>query len=358
VSAPWWSAFGPAEAPLNCGDAEHRLRWANGRLHTLDHADAEGELVLAALGGDTSPCLDVVRAWGGHSDDLTVLAVGPRSHTDAVTIPAAVLDEVNELSDPAGQGQHGSSNLVAYRRRSGRASFGVVGGMSSVTHATYRGSPGSSPRTLPKQALRQAAFRGARLRARSGGWTGSRPLRTRSFPGRGGFARFAHFGWPGAEADQARLELIRLLALGAPFQFRLCAAVAHAWSAEGEHASRAGRAGPALTAALAGRLAPAAAQWLGVDPSEIDVTIHAGAGWGEITRALVDGNARLQAKLPVAWLAKVWAPDFAVVGSHLVVDVLRASWPQASVLALGSPGQEPVRLDIRQEQGHWSVMSR
>jgi hypothetical protein len=357
VSAPWWAAFGPVEAPLSCGDAEHRLRWANGRLHALDNAYAEGELVLAALGGDTSPCLDVVRAWGGHRDDLTVLAVGPRSHADAITIPAAVLEEVNARSDSAAQGQHGSG-LVAYQRGSGRASFGAVRGMSSVTHATYRGSPGSSPRPLLRHVLRQAALRRARLRARPGGWTGYRPLRTRSFPGRGGFASFAHFGWPRAEVDQAGLELIRLLALGAPFQFRLCAAVAHAWSADGERASRAEQARPALTAALAGRLAPAAAQWLGVDPSEIDVTIHAGAGWGEITQVPVDGNARLQAKVPVAWLPKVWAPDIAVVGSHLVVDVLRASWPHASVLALRSPGQEPVRLDIRHEQGHWSVTSR
>ena len=349
MSAPWWAAFGPAEAPLSCGDAKHRLRWADGKLEALDHADAEGELVLAALGGDTSPCLDLARAWGGHSDDLTVLAVGPRSHTDAVTIPAAVLDEVNELSDSAAQGQQGSGNLVAYQRRSGHASFGTVRRKSTTAQATYRFSPGSPPRPIPRHLLSQAAIRRAKLRSRSGGWTGYRPLHG---------ARMMPFGWRGAEIDQARLELIRLLALGAPFQFRLCAAVAHAWSAEGEHASRAERAGPALTAALAGRLAPAAAQWLGVDPSEIDVTIHVGAGWGEITRALVDGNARLQAKLPVAWLAKVWAPDFAVVGSHLVVDVLRASWPQASVLALGSPGQEPVRLDIRQEQGHWSVMSR
>ena len=153
-------------------------------------------------------------------------------------------------------------------------------------------------------------------------------------------------------------ELIRLLALGAPFQFRLSAAVAHAWSADGEHASRAQRARPALTAALAGRLAPAAAQWLDIDPGEVDAAIHDGAGWGEITHAKTGGNARLMARLPVGWLAEVWAPGFAVVGSHLVVAVLHADWPQASVLALRSPGQDPVELSIRQDQGHWNVTSR
>jgi hypothetical protein len=166
------------------------------------------------------------------------------------------------------------------------------------------------------------------------------------------------FGWPGADVDQNRLELIRLLALGAPFQFRLSAAVAHAWSVDGEHASRAERVGPALTAALAGRLAPAAAQWLGIDLAEVDVTIHDGAGWGEIARTQPDGSVRLLARLPVGWLAEAWAPGFAVVGSHLVVALLQADWPQARVLALRSPGQEPVQLDIRHEQGHWSVTSR
>jgi hypothetical protein len=358
VNAPWWAAFGPAEAPLSCGGAKHRLGWADGKLDALDHADAEGELVLAALGGDTSPCLDVVRAWGGHSDDLTVLAAGPRSAIDTVTIPPAVLDEVNELSDSAGQGQQGSGNPVAYQRRSAHASFGTVRRMSTTTQATYRFSPGSSPRPMPKQVLRQAALRRARLHARSGGWTGSRPLRPRSFPGLGGFSRVAYFAGTGTGPGQDRLELIRLLALGPAFQFRLCAAVAHAWSAGGERASRAEQARPALTAALTGRLAPAAAQWLSIDPDHVEVGIRDDPGWGEITRTAAKGNARLLARLPVAWLAKVWAPGFAVVGSHLVVDVLRADWPQAHVLALRSPGQEPVRLDIRQEQGHWIVTSR
>src|SRR5262249_18119842 len=130
-----------------------------------------------------------------------------------------------------------------------------------------------------------------------------------------------------ADGDfRTRIELIRLLALGTPFQFRLSAAVAHAWSADGEHASRAERAWPALTAALAGRLAPAAAPWLGIDPNEVDATIHEGPGWGELALTRTDGSGRLTARLPVSWLASVWAPGFAVVGSHLVVAVLQADW--------------------------------
>jgi hypothetical protein len=347
VNPPWCAAFGPAEAPLRCGDAEHRLRWADGMLHAVDHPDAEGELVLAALGSETTPCLDMVMAWGKHSDDLTVLAVGPRSHTDAVTIPATVLDEINALNDRAGQAHLG---LVRFGHSGSAARRGMsTHGSSAVLYASHSGRAAPSPRPIPPHILRQAALRRARLRARSFGWTGSRPLRG---------ARMLPFGWPGADVDEARLELIRLLALGTPFQFRLCAAVAHAWSADGERANRAAEARPALTAALAGRLAPAAAHWLGIDPDEVDVDLHRGAGWGEIARTKAVGNDRLLARLPVGWLADVWAPGFAVVDSHLVVEVLQADWPQASVLALRSPGREPEQLDIRQEQAHWSVASR
>jgi hypothetical protein len=312
VTQPWWAAFGPTEALLSCGDAEHRLRWADGSLHALDHADAEGELVLAALGGDTSPCLDLAGAWGRHSDDLTVLVVGPRSSADAVTIPAAVLDEIKALGDAAGQVYHGL-------------------GWTSASYSARRATaplPRRSGRPVPPVLVRRAAMRRARM---LGGADGG---------------------------DQARFELIRLLALGLPFQFRLSAAVAHAWSAGGEHASQAQRARPALTAAMAGRLAPTAADWLGIDPDDVDATIHDGAGWGEITRVTTAGSGRLLASLPVAWLSTVWAPGFAVVGSHLVVAVLRADWPHASVLALRAPGQDPVELTIRQDKGHWSVASR
>jgi hypothetical protein len=346
VNQPWWAAFGAGDAPLRCGDAEHRLCWADGKLHAVDHADADGELVLAALGGDTSPCLDLLAAWGRHSADLTVLTVGPRSSADAVTIPAAVLDEINELSDPAAQVNHGHGNPVARRGTSARSG---VAATSVVIYAGRSGRAARSQRPIPPHITRQAALRRARTRARAFGRSGSRSF---------GWTGVAPHGMFADDADQPRIELIRLLALGAPFQFRLSAAVAHAWSADGEHAAQAEKARPALTAALAGRLAPAAAQWLHIDPDEVDATIHDDAGWGEITRVATDGGARLLAKLPVAWLSTVWAPGFAMVGSHLVVAVLRADWPHASVLALRAPGQDPVELSIRQDKGHWSVASR
>jgi hypothetical protein len=357
VNPAWWAAFGPAETSLRCGDSQHRLHWADGTLQAVDHPDAEGELVLGALGGDTSPCLDLVMAWGKHCDDLTVLAIGPRSASDRLNIPASVLDEASAVSVGGTLSYHspgsrlarlGSSGggFIVQQRRTATSSSGTVYGFHS-------GKPGRVPGL------------GRFLRQPGGGSfvTGHapRPARFPRRPGASGLlAGWAHpVRWPGMEVEESRAELIRLLAFGQPFQFRLSATVAHAWSADGEQAGRAERARPALTAALAGRLAPAAADWRDIDPDEVEVTVHDGAGWGELALTKTGETSRLRARLPVGWLASVWAPGFAVVDGHLVVSVLDAAWPTARVLAVRSPGQEPAELSIRSDNGgDWSVMSR
>jgi hypothetical protein len=121
---------------------------------------------------------------------------------------------------------------------------------------------------------------------------------------------------------------------------------AHSGPASTERA----RAGPALAAALTGRLAPAAGPWLGVDPDAIRASLHDGPGWGSVER---DGPG-LRAALPLGWLAHVWAPGFPVVDGHLIVDVLEVSWPQLRVLGLPAPGAEPSVLTIRPDGEHWS----
>ncbi len=347
MSPAWWAAFGPAEAQFRCGDARHRLRWADGTLQAVDHPDAEGELVLGALGGDTSPCLDLVASWGQHSDDLSVFSIGPRSASDRITIPPSVLDEITAAGGSAGQAYHGLGNPMAQLGSSG-GGFNQWQTIASASATIYSSRSGGSPRRIPPAlAARAVAARRARmLRGRAMyGW----PI------GRRGFATPWGGGW---DVDEGRAQLIRLLALGPPFQFRLSAAVAHAWSADGASAGRAERSRPALTAALAGRLAPAAADWLDIDPAEVEVTVHDGTGWGELALGKTRESSRLQARLPVGWLASVWGPGFAVVGGHLAVSVLDAAWPAARVLAVRSPGRDPEELSIRSDKGHWSVTSR
>jgi hypothetical protein len=344
VSGAWWAGFGPADTSLRCGDVRHRLQWRDGTLQAVDHPDAEAELVLGALGGDTSPCLDLLAAWGKHSDDLTVLAIGPRSASDQLTIPASVLDEIRAVSGPGGPVYHGHGNPVAH-------AVSIGGTVSRPRPAagwsgtTYVGRSGSSPWRIPLPARAQAMRR-------------ARMLRGHASYGLVSFWRAGPGPWRGGEIDGARAELIRVLALGSPFQFRLSAAVAHAWSADGANAGRTERARPTLTAALAGRLAPSAADWLGIDPDQVEASTHDGDDWGELALTKTDGSDRLTARLPVGWLASVWAPGFAVVDGHLVVSVLDAVWPSAKVLAVPSPGRDPAETTLHNDKGHWSITSR
>ena len=165
----------------------------------------------------------------------------------------------------------------------------------------------------------------------------------------GAVARFTATSWPGmAETlrrQQQRLELLELLALGAALQFRLSGAVCAAWAGPDRADERASHR-PELAAALTGRFAPAAEEWLGIDPDAVTVTPHEGPGWGSVELTGQGQDRRLRAALPVGWLADIWACGLAVVAGHLVVAVEEPGHPRARVLALSAPGSEPVAIKV------------
>jgi hypothetical protein len=324
------------------------LRWAGGRLNAADHDDAEGELVLAALGGDKAGCVTMLEAWAAHGDDLDVLALGPRSPADELAVTPELVQELRTAFGPA-------ARSVPMR----------PGPPPGPAPGRGPGGPGPVPGPVPGPP-------GAALPGRApGGYAspGPGPLRGGPRPGtqpwRGRPARRLS---PEQERARARrAELLSLFALGRAFQQRLSAQVAAAWSESGPTAAapapahsgpasagpastERARAGPALVAALTGRLAPAAGPWLGVDPDAIRARLHEGPGWGSVER---DGPG-LRAALPLGWLAHVWAPGFPVVDGHLIVDVLEVSWPQLRVLGLPAPGAEPAVLTIQPDGEHWS----
>ncbi len=80
----WWVGIAAAEQSIPCGGEHHRLRWEQGRLVACDHGDPDDELVLAALGGQELHCIELVRAWERHRDDLRVLVIGPRGSSDVL----------------------------------------------------------------------------------------------------------------------------------------------------------------------------------------------------------------------------------------------------------------------------------
>ena len=66
----WFDSLPSCQALLPCGQGRHIVRWEAGEFRLLSHPDAEAELVLAALGGEKTRCVEVAQAWGRHTEDL------------------------------------------------------------------------------------------------------------------------------------------------------------------------------------------------------------------------------------------------------------------------------------------------
>jgi hypothetical protein len=82
VTPDWWTGLPPVEEQVPCTDDNHRIRWCDGELTLPDHKDVDGELLLAALGGAQSPCLQIFEAWQRHRADLDLLLLASRSVAD------------------------------------------------------------------------------------------------------------------------------------------------------------------------------------------------------------------------------------------------------------------------------------
>jgi hypothetical protein len=284
-----------------CGQGRHSVRWEAGELRLPSHADPEAELVLAALGGDKARCVEIAEAWQRHTADLTVLGIGPRGPADEI---AVTWDDV-DAAEQAARGGTGSPGRWGWRL--------------------------ASP---PRAAMARAAIRHQQYQEEAG------------------------------EASQRRLDMLSLLALGTGFQVRLAGQVVAAHADRLDEPDELGRTiRSVLTAALAGRVALVAEQWLGIDPDQVEVSLYRGTGWGSVKLTGRGEQRRLRVSLPAWWLARVWASGLALTGRHLVVAVERAGWPDAQVLALRAPGAEPVSLSAHAvshpsgaaDAPHWEV---
>jgi hypothetical protein len=317
---PWFTCLPHCETEVPCGQGRHVVRWEAGALRLPAHPDAEAELVLAALGGEKARCVEVAQAWQRHADDLSVLAIGPRGPDDRIAVG---WDDVDAAQSRHAIGRSGPHSRPMH--------LGAVPPGSLPGGSFQPGSMSLASRP-PAAALALAAARRRRVQE---------------------------------EQNEARLrrdDMLSLLALGHGFQVRLIGQVAAAHAAPGrggppDEASR-----PALVAAIAGRLAPVAERWLGIDPDQVVVTLLAEEGrWGSAELTGRGPDRRLRVSLPVGWLASVWACGLALVGRRLVVAVQQPGWPDARVLGLRSPGAEPEPLDVHASPGgpadapHWEA---
>jgi hypothetical protein len=310
-NGPWYSCLPGCVTRVPCGQGRHTIRWEAGALVLPEHPDAEGEMVLAALGGEKAGCVELAEAWGRHTNDLSMLAIGPRGPADEIAVS---WDDV-----------------------------------ASAAKASYVGSPVGPPG-------------GARMRGTAGWARLASPPRALAAQ----TARRHQQVQQEMERSRRRAsDVLSLLALGYGFGVRLVGQVAAAYAdrlddqAEGGVSVR-----PAVVAAIAGRLAPVAEKWLGIDPDQVVVSLHSGPGWGSAELTGHGEERRLRVALPAGWLASVWACGLTVVGRHLVVAVEQPGWPDATVLGLRSPGAEPEPLDVHGTVGaqdgpadapHWEV---
>ena len=287
----WFDSLPGCEAQVPCGEGRHPVRWEAGALLLPEHPDVEGELVLAALGGEQAGCVELAEAWQRHGADLSVLAIGPRHLADGIAVSwddlAATRPGPAGQPGPGGRAQHGPMRRPAAMP----ASMAALG----------------ARRQQMQQQIHEERER----------------------------------------AQRRTNDMLSLLALGYGFQARLAGQVAAAYAAEPADE----RARPALVAAITGRLAPVVEDWIGLDPGQVVVSLHDGPGWGSVEMTGRGEERRLRVALPPGWLARVWASGLAATGRHLVVAVLQAGWPDARVLALRVPGAEPVELDVHGATG-------
>jgi hypothetical protein len=301
-NGPWFTSLPPCETLVPCGQGQHAVRWEAGELRLASHADLEAELVLVALGGEGARCVEIAEAWRRHAADLTVLGLGPRGEADEVAVS---WDDV-DAAEQAARGGAGGPGRWGWKL--------------------------ASP---PRAAMARAAIRHQQYQEEAG------------------------------EANQRRLDMLSLLALGTGFQVRLIGQVVAAHADRLDEPDEHGHSiRPALKAALAGRVALVAEQWLGIDPDQVEVSLlPPGAGWGSVELTGRGEQRRLLVSLPASWLARVWACGLALTGRHLVVAVERAGWPDAQVLALRAPGAEPVSLSAHAadrppgaaDAPHWEI---
>jgi hypothetical protein len=82
----WWAGIPATEIPLLCGGDTHTVRWEAGELIAVDHGHLEGGVTLAALAGESFPCLELLRTWSQRAEDPHVLTLASRGPTDPLNI--------------------------------------------------------------------------------------------------------------------------------------------------------------------------------------------------------------------------------------------------------------------------------
>jgi len=276
-----------AVARLACSGELHTIRWEGGDLEALNHADPEGERALAALGGQSCACLDVLGAWTRRRGDAAVLSAlsrGPQDpvHTEGLragrfaAYPATTLPR----------------NVVSPRRGGGMWRSGAAYG-SSVSMTGLAVPPG----TLGRHT---------------------------------------------STAPTPDDDVVLLAGLGHEMTLRIGATVTAALL-EGLKSPEGPSLRPALEASLFGRASAALRTWLGSPELELDLEVaepeaEPGLSW--------DGRGPVHLVLPLEWVMSVWGADLTVVAGRFCLGVAQWDGTRTKLTSVGSDLGSPRPLTI------------
>ena len=338
MSGQWWAGVEPVTVEVSCGQDRHRISWRRGKLVLEDH-DLAAEEAFAALGGDASLCLEVLRGWRKAVDDREVLW-----YWDA---PPVAHDMGRILAEVRERHQQTLSAIASH--------LAARPGVPVATRPTGPGAPGPQ-----------------------GGPPGRGVVNVRrriTAPG----GQAVSTGVPPDVLDQIRAqhadERRRALLSALPDEMRIRLGLAAVVRALRQQAYRPwfGPREEDLRAALASRVVPAAEAciraWRGRLDGRHPLTVECWAASADETPSvygLVDDSGGWAAvSVPLSWLVQVWARGVALVDGCLVLDVLD-SWDLSGPLTVSAtrwerrlpggstPVVEPALL-LRMVDGGWRL---
>jgi hypothetical protein len=323
---PWWLGMPPVEAEAGCQAAPHRLRWEQGDLTPIDHADPEGERLLVALGAEPVGCLEITTNWDQHSRDARLLAIGPRERTDRLALTGGDLAEV---------GRHLSNIAASHRSR-----WPVQAAERLVAVDPRRVSAANQQRR--PFAFRSLGLAASVMASGEAGWRNHVGLLELCTMPRHLLDRLQLQIWASRAQDLRGAALV------------LAAATDDLENAAGDAPAHYSRDRPALLAAAIARVRAAVIAWFappsqGPDP-EVAVRLSA----DDAPLRLIDegfssaGRRMVAAEVGCDWVPSVFGRQMGVVDGHLVLELIDLTEMTARVRALPPDGlgAAPVLIDI------------
>lgn len=276
-----------ALARVECSGERHTIRWAAGKLVALDHDDPEGERALAALGGTSSACLDVLSVWSRQRENPALLTALSR----------------------------GTQDLIQ------------ADGLQTWTFVPYPAT------TTPRNVLPPA--RGGRTH----GWVAV----TGSVVGMTGRAVAAGVIDPRTNAGPTSEDDLALLAgLGHELTLRLVATVTAMLYDRLDRPDRFS-ARPVLEASLFGRASCALRSWLAMPDLEIELQM---TGPDEEPSLEWDGGGPVRVALPPEWVTTVWGRDLTVIAGRFSLAVVDSTASRTTLVTIGSDLGTPRQLVV------------